>query len=46
MRLLIPSLDSKKNYVIIARPEAKDATSAQFEKELKYALNALKCFKE
>lgn len=46
VRLMIPALEIKKNYVIIARPEAKDATSAEFERDLKQLLKELKCYKE
>lgn len=45
-RLLIPSVDHNKNYVVIAKPSAAEANSEQFNEDLIYLLKKAGSFTE
>ncbi|MBR1747611.1 MAG: ribonuclease P protein component [Clostridia bacterium] len=45
-RLLIPSVDEKKNFIVVARSACADATSAQINDDLVYLLKKSGALKE
>lgn len=45
-RLLIPRVDAKKNYIVVAREAGAEATSAQFNDDLVYLLKKLGAYHE
>ena len=44
-RLLIPSVDQNKNYVVIAKSAGADSTSEQFNEDLIYLLKKAGAYK-
>jgi len=45
-RLLIPYVDAKKNFIVVARTACADATSAQINDDLTYLLKKIGVFHE